>query len=77
MGSLNKDKHLSPGRWVWVVQNESKTEQHRTLGIFLDRDSLGDAWVAISLPDGTFEAGQYGIGDLIPLNNCTGWNYSP
>lgn len=73
---VDKDKCLTPNSWVWVVQDESPTVQLRQLGIFLSRDHLGDAWVVVK--DGNkFIAGQYSIGDLVPLHSCTGWDYIP
>lgn len=73
---IDKDIQLKPGKWCWIVQNESTTEQHRTIGLVLEKDNLGDVWMVVRKGE-KFVAGQYGIGDLIPLHNCTGWDYIP
>ncbi len=73
---IDKDSCLKPGRWCWIVQNESEREQRREIGLFLEKDGLGDVWMVVKRGSG-FVAGQYSIGDLIPLFSCTGWDYRP
>lgn len=78
---LDKIKWLKPGKWVWVVQDEDKTQQFRKIAIFLEFNNPGDlppldCWVVWKEND-QFISGQVAVNELIPLNNCTGWNYMP
>lgn len=71
---------LKPNKWVWVVSNENEHRQSRRIALFLQKDDLGDCWVCWKEGNGSdekFVTGQVSIGDLIPLHNCTGWNYFP
>ena len=73
---FDKNIHLKLGQWCWIVCDQSDTEQNRMIGMFLEKDDLGDVWMVTKKGD-KFETGQYSIRDLIPLHNCTGWNYRP
>ncbi len=73
---LDKKKHLRMGQWCWIVEEESDFRQVRKIGLFLEKDHLGDVWMVIKNGD-KFQTGLYSLRDIIPLHNCTGWNYMP
>lgn len=78
-----KDKRqwIKPNQWCWVVQNEDANHQRRFIALILETAKEGEVWVVYkentNTQHPTFKTGQVLVADIIILNNCRGWDYSP
>jgi hypothetical protein len=66
-------KHIKTGQWVLIYFYEAPPK----IGLVLDKDNLGDWIVAFYSDNRIMKTGTWSTRDLIPLHNCTGWDYKP
>ena len=76
----DKRQWLKIGKWVWVVHNEDQYRQARFVAMVLEEEKEGEIKLVYRnrYDDYTtdFHTGIFSVADLIPLSNCTGWDYS-